>query len=74
MAVVAFVRYAIKKEFTDIPPETERADRPVVKEPNRTCNLTAAFNAYPVHLAFAAYLSFSILAVSRVGCRVGHSQ
>jgi hypothetical protein len=32
------VRYlgdVIEKVFTDFPPKTERADRPVVKEPNR---------------------------------------
>ena len=66
------IRYsaeAVKKAFTDIPPATERADRPVVKEPNRTCNPMAAFNAYPDHLAFETNLSFSRIAVSRVGCR-----
>ena len=58
-----------KKIFTDFPPEAARADKPVVKEPSRTCIPIAAFNVYPVHLAFAEYLSFSMIAISRVGFR-----
>jgi len=58
-----------KKVFTDFPPDTERADRPVVNDPSKTCSPMATFKAYPVHLAFAAYLSLSMIAASRVGRR-----
>jgi hypothetical protein len=66
------VRYLgddVEKVFTDFPPETERADNPVVKEPNRTCSPMAMFKVHPVNLAFAEDLSFSMIAWSRVGCR-----